>query len=105
MEVHNEGSRSTSRTAFDFRLGVAADLHKLVSDFVTKPSFSLTRRENLLTSRATISRALSRDETTAALMRGPLNSSGPSRSQSRHSIETFDCLAMREPNTNVNACL
>jgi hypothetical protein len=80
-------------------------LHKLLSDFVTKPSFSLTGRKNLLASRATISRALSRDETTAALMRGPLNSSGPSRSQSRHSIETFDCLAMREPNTNVNACL
>jgi hypothetical protein len=62
-------------------------LHKLLSDFVTKPSFSLTCRKNLLTSRATISRALSRDETIAAPVRGPLDSSGPSRSQSSRSIE------------------
>jgi len=41
-------------------------LHKLLSDFVTKSPFSLTRRRNLLTSRATISRAMSRRKTIVA---------------------------------------
>jgi hypothetical protein len=76
-------------------------MDKLFSDFVTKPSFDLTCRENLLSYRAKICPRLTpRRQDAPALMCGLLNSSGPTRSQA---VDSFDCKAMWGLNTKREA--